>query len=384
MKPAPLFLYVVNDAAFFLSHRLALAQDAAALYGARIALASAPALPADVTRLRELGIAHHPLPVRRISRNPFAVFSAAMHLLGLIHAQRPTLVHAVAMKAILLCAFSAIFTRRAVFVYLVTGMGMMFAHRKFLYRITQFLFCTALRTCFTLARKEARAVIVQNADDGAAFTAAGLGPSHLIASSGVDTARIHASPLPDTQPPIILMAARLLHSKGVADFAAAAAILKERGIAASCVLAGDLRLDSPDAIPEKTIMNWQSRGHLSWVGHVTQIDSWIERATLICYPSWYGEGVPRFLIEAAAHGRPVVTTDHTGCRDAIIPDESGVLVPVRNPIALADALQALLANPEKMKKLGAAARLLAQTQFSLAHVNAQTLKIYDVLIAQQA
>jgi len=103
-------------------------------------------------------------------------------------------------------------------------------------------------------------------------------------------------------------------------------------------------------------------------------------AHVVCLPSAYGEGVPKVLLEAAACGRPIVTTDAPGCREVVRHGDNGLLVPVRSTVELADALQYLIENPEVRQKMGARGREIAVNEFAMEKVVAETLELYEVLL----
>ena len=103
-------------------------------------------------------------------------------------------------------------------------------------------------------------------------------------------------------------------------------------------------------------------------------------AHLVVLPS-YREGFPKVLIEAAACGRGVVTTDVPGCRDAIEPNVTGLLVPPRDSAALAEAILKLIGDPVRMRKMGVEARKYAEEKFSIDFVTDAHLEIYEKLMA---
>ena len=165
----------------------------------------------------------------------------------------------------------------------------------------------------------------------------------LIRGSGVDLDRFAPSPEPPG-PPVAALVGRMLAVKGVADLAAAARLLRQRGVALRLWLAGPSDADSPSTIPPATLRGWQAEGLLEWHGPVGDIADLWRRAHIAVLPSQGGEGLPKALLEAAAAGRPIVATDVPGCREIVRPEETGLLVPRRDPAALADALARLAAD----------------------------------------
>jgi glycosyltransferase involved in cell wall biosynthesis len=170
------------------------------------------------------------------------------------------------------------------------------------------------------------------------------------------------------------MASRLLVDKGVCEFADAARRLRgHRG--ARFVLVGDLDPGNPTSLSREQVQAWVDDGRIEWWGHRSDMAAVLAMAHIVVLPS-YREGLPKGLIEAAACGRAVVTTDVPGCRDAIDPGRTGLLVPVRDAQALAEGIQTLLDNPQRVRALGEAARRWAEQVFDVREVIARHLSLY--------
>jgi glycosyltransferase involved in cell wall biosynthesis len=228
-------------------------------------------------------------------------------------------------------------------------------------------------------------VIFQNPDDLREFQDAGLiVPQHtyLIRSSGVNTERFQ--PRPDADPanrgetPIVFTAARLTHAKGIYELVAAARLLRERGVKARFQLAGDIDHGNPTAVPEKSLESWREEGIVELLGHVRGMEDYLAAATVVALPS-YREGVPRTLTEAAAMGKPIVTTDAPGCREIVDPGVNGLRVPVRDSVALADAIELLLKDPDLRRQMGEASRRKAIAEFDERDVIRRTVEVYEEL-----
>jgi glycosyltransferase involved in cell wall biosynthesis len=202
--------------------------------------------------------------------------------------------------------------------------------------------------------------------------------SELIRGSGVDLREFHPTPL-STQAPIVLLAARLLGDKGVHEFVAAARQLHGHA-GALFVLAGDVDPGNPSSLTREEVEALVKEGVVEWWGHRQDMPQVLSAATLVVLPS-YREGLPKVLIEAAACGRPVVTTDVPGCRDAVVPGQTGLLVPAKDTVALRDAIRTLLDDPQARSRMGLAGRHLAETAFNVDHVVARHLEIYDRKLA---
>ena len=204
----------------------------------------------------------------------------------------------------------------------------------------------------------------------------------MIRGSGADLSQYCVTPLP-TGVPVVLLAARLLVDKGVREFVQSAQILRQRGLSAQdarFVIVGKPDPANPASLRPDELAQWAEEGVVEVWGHRTDMPQVIEAAHVIVLPSYYGEGLPKVLIEAAACGRVIVTTDHPGCRDAIEPNKTGLLVPIKNALALADAIDYLIKNPDVRKIMGASGRALAEKEFAIEKIVAEHMKIYRKLL----
>lgn len=217
------------------------------------------------------------------------------------------------------------------------------------------------KTLYRLALRRSKCVFFQNEDDRALFEQAGLVArerTRLLPGSGVDLARFapRAAPTVD-RPPVFLMSARLLWDKGVREYIEAARILKLRGIECDVRLLGFLDVANPSAVPREQVEAWQQEGVVNYLGETDDVRPILAEADIVVLPSYYPEGTPRSLLEAAAMGKPIITTDAPGCRDVVRDGVNGYLVPVRDAQALADALARFAALPvDKRLAMGRASR----------------------------
>ena len=228
-------------------------------------------------------------------------------------------------------------------------------------------------------------VIFQNPDDLACLARL----AHLserkvtiIRGSGADLTQYRVMPFP-TGVPVVLLAARLLIDKGIREFVQSAQILRQRGLSAQdarFVIVGKPDQANPASLRPDELAQWAEEGVVELWGHRTDMPQVMEVAHVIALPSYYGEGLPKVLIEAAACGRAVVTTDHPGCRDSIEPNKTGLLVPIKNALALANAIEYLIKNPDVRKEMGAAGRALAEKEFAIEKIVAEHMKIYRELL----
>jgi glycosyltransferase involved in cell wall biosynthesis len=230
-------------------------------------------------------------------------------------------------------------------------------------------------------------VIFQNPDDRAVFIRKGIvigEQAAVIKGSGVDLSLYRPSPEPDGVP-IVILASRLLWDKGVAQFVEAARMLKSEGVQARFALVGEPDPENPTTIPYEQLQVWQECGEIEWWGlqEPQNMPGVLAKSHIVCLPS-YREGIPRILIEAAASGRPIVTTDAPGCREVVRPGVNGIIVPSRDIGSLASALRVLIENPEVRASMSANNREIAVQEFSLELVVAQFVSIYRNLLRATA
>lgn len=204
----------------------------------------------------------------------------------------------------------------------------------------------------------------------------------LIRGAGVDLHEYLYKPEPQGLP-VVSMASRLLKDKGVVEFVEASRILQERGIKAEFWLIGTPDPGNANTVSQSQLEEWEQAGLVKCLGHRKDIAQLFSQSHIVSLPSCYGEGLPKVLIEAAACGRAVVTTDHPGCRDAVEVGETGLLVPIKDSAALADALEKLISNPMLRQRLGHAGRRLAEDVFDVEKVIDAHILIYQQLLGQK-
>ncbi len=180
----------------------------------------------------------------------------------------------------------------------------------------------------------------------------------------------------ETESPIVLLPARMLLDKGVVEFVEAARLLSLRHVPLRMVLVGARDNENPASIPLDSLQAWQDEGVIEWRGHCDDMPALYRACDIVCLPS-YREGLPTVLLEAGASGLPIVTTDVPGCRDVVRHGENGLLVPPRDPVALADAIQKIIEMPDLGRKMGLKGREIVENNFSVDRINAQTLALYE-------
>ena len=369
-------LFIINNLNFFLSHRLPVALAAKQNgYEVHIAAPLGDSLRDGKDKIIKEGFCFHPVRIYRSSTNPLKEIISFCDLYKLQKNLKPDIVHLVTIKPVLYGGISARLAKTKGVVAAVPGLGSAFRKNGFkgwiLNKIVSLLYKAALRNKNTI-------VIFQNNDDKKIITELcklAEEQTRLIPGSGVNLKEYDFLPEPEGVP-VITMASRLLKDKGVPEFIEAAGILKSKGIAAEFWLVGDIDPDNPTSVKESELVEWKKEGTVKILGFRSDVAALFSKSNIVVFPSSYREGLPKVLVEAASCGRAVITTDSPGCRDAIIPNKTGLLVPVKNASATADAAEYLIKNPEVRKTFGKAGRAFAEQTFNIEDIVNQHLNIY--------
>ena len=373
----PKVLYLVTEDWYFCSHRLPVAR-AARDAGAEVVVATR--VGEDAARIEAEGFRLVRLGWRRGGANPLRELVSLGAVIGLYLRERPDLAHHVAMKPVLYGGLAAILAGTPAVVQAITGLGYLFIGSGWRARLLGPPARALLRLVLNRRRTH---VVVQNPDDRALLTRRLIGHDRvtLIPGSGVDTAALRPMPEPDGTPVAVLVG-RMLKDKGVVELVGAARLLRDRGVALEIRLVGPPDPHNPASIPEATLNAWRQAGVVAWAGRTRDIAAVWRDAHIAVLPS-YREGLPKALLEAAACGRPLVATDVPGCRQVVRDGETGLLVPARSVVPLADALERLAGDPGLRRRLGANARRLVEAEFAEAPVVAATLGLYRRLLGRR-
>lgn len=336
-------------------------------------------------QLTALGLRWLPAPMDRRSLNPLREAALVWWLRALMRRERIDLMHGFTIKCAVYGSLAARLAGVSARVNAVAGMGYVFTSNDTKARLLRPIVRTLMRTALNGSRAR---LILQNPADVAQFAHAGIvntAQVRLIPGSGVDIQRF----VPCTDPPTpdsvhrlrVLLPARLLWDKGVAEFVEAARLLRREGRAIDMLLAGEPDPGNPAAVPEESLRAWHAEGIVQWLGHVNDMPALLRSVDVVALPS-YREGLPKGLIEAAACARPLVTTDVPGCRDVVTHNVSGLLVPARDAQSLANAIARLHDNPTLRAQFGAAARSKALREFDERIVISRTLSVYRELLPE--
>lgn len=363
--------YLVTEDWFFVSHRLSLGK-AAREAGYAVTVLTRCREHAEI--IRSSGLRVISLEMDRRGLHPLGLAREIFQVLRIYWAERPDIVHHVALRPVLVGGIAARLAGVRNVVSALAGMGFLFTDGR------QESFLTkVLQRVLPFLVGSGRA-IVQNSADGDLIASCGvLGERiQLVPGSGVDTAEYQPR-RSEAGEATVMMASRLLQDKGVVEFVEAARILQGKGVQAKFVLVGDPDPDNPTSISEAQIQSWVQEGVVEAWGHREKMSEVLLRATIFCLPS-YREGMPKVVLEAMACGLPCITTEAPGCQDAVRHGDNGLLVPVKDASALADAMMRLLQNPEECRRMGERGRERAEKEFDQNRIIEQILKVYREMI----
>jgi glycosyltransferase involved in cell wall biosynthesis len=373
-KPPRRLLYVVNEDWAFLLNRLPMAR-AAQKAGFEVHVATrvndgARAIEAE-------GFTLHPIPLRRGGISPLSAIPAILALRQITGRIKPDIAHHSGLQC---CVFGSIAAFGKLFPYVsaLTGMGYVFTSATWRTRLLRTILKWLLPA---LLDRPSDVVLVQNPDDRAALVDLGIKQDRivLIPGSGVDTDALR--PLPEPDGPITYgFAGRLLTDKGIRALVAAHDIVRAQSLQTNLLIAGNPDPANPASVSLQEVNEWTKRPGITWLGHVKDISSLWKRCHFAILPS-HREGLPGSLMEAAACGRAMIATDAPGCREIVIDDQTGLLVGIEDPQALARAIVKLATSPELRERYGKAARELVVSTLSARIIGEQVVRLYNDMTA---
>lgn len=374
-------LFVINSLDFFISHRMVLAEGAReANY--QVAVFYGTGKIEDQMRLEEQGYLVGQFDLQRSGVNLFFEVKSFLSLYRMVSEYRPDLIHMITIKPILYGGVIARLLKIPAAVSAVSGLGFL---SKFNRSLRARVIRTLLYPLFFLAfhHRNQRLIFQNLVDRDVLKDLLNLedGRITLIPGSGIDltTTALRAEPEGSL---VVSMASRLLHDKGVNEFFQAAQRIKEKGIDARFWLIGEPDPGNPKSVTHEELQEMNSEGAVELLGFRSNVPELYAQSHIVTLPSYYGEGLPKSLIEAAAIGRAIVTTDMPGCRDAVVDGETGLLVQPKDVDDLVAALTKLLADEGIRKDMGRNGRKLAEQKFDIRFVVDTHLNIYSQLLDQ--
>ena len=326
--------------------------------------------------IEALGVPFSSLPVSFKPINPFADLALVWTLYRWYRREKPVVVHHFTVKPVIYGSIAARMARVPRIINTITGLGYAFTGERvtWLRRIVERLYAWSLAgSDFTF---------FQNRDDWEQFTQRGLVASErtaLLPGSGVDidhfSPRVGRDNSADSEATIFLIVARLLRDKGIYEYVEAARQVKTRYPSARFQVLGARDARNPGVVPQADVEKWQSDGLVELLGEVSDVRGAVADADVVVLPS-YREGIPRALLEAAAMARPIITTDAVGCREAVDHEQTGLLVPIRDVPALAEAMIRMIEDPALRERMGAAGRRKMEREFDERIVIEKVMEAY--------
>lgn len=370
-------LFIINDINFFISHRLPIAIQARK-QGFDVHVAASD--NSKKTFLFNSNFTFHPIPLSRSGKNPLNELKSILALYRLVNQIKPDILHLVTIKPVLYGGLIARILKVPATVVAISGLGFLFTNQMLAFGLLKRGILKAYAIVFNKANVR---FIFQNNEDMSIFIKNGIcvkADATLVPGSGVDLSRYKYLPEPKERV-VVIMISRLLRDKGVIEYVDAIKVLKDQHVNAKFLLVGDIDYGNPAFIDKKQLDKWLKDDAIEILGFRQDIPELMAAANIIVLPS-YREGMPRVLLEAAACGRAVVTTNVPGCNSAVEHNKSGILVPAKNVTLLASAIKKLIENEELRRKMGKEGRLLAERKFSIEEVVSKHMFIYNEVLSK--
>jgi glycosyltransferase involved in cell wall biosynthesis len=368
------FLYIVNQASFFISHRLDLAKEVLR-QGHKVSFCGS-CTENESNYLNAMGIKTYNLSLKPHSFELISDMRLILELFYYFRKIKPDVIHLVTLKPIVYGSLVAKFFKIKLVVIAITGLGFVYTSKI---KKAQFLKVALNFSLRIMLRSKNIIGIFQNRYDIREFNNLNILPKskcYLIKGSGVDSEKF----IPNTinrKEVIVLLASRMIFAKGVIEYITAANNIIKNHANVKFWIAGPLETTNPDSIPAEILKNLDSQGRIKWLGNIKEMSELLAEIDIACLPTYYGEGVPKFLIEAAFSGKPIVTTRSPGCDSIVRNNINGFLVKKHDITDLEIHLLKLIKNKQLRKKMGANSRKLASIQFSLTSVIKQTTNLYE-------
>jgi glycosyltransferase involved in cell wall biosynthesis len=365
----PKLLYLVTEDWFFVSHFLPMARTARA---AGFEVVVATRVRNHAARIAAEGLRVVALEGERRSIGPAAVVRDFARIVQIVRAERPDLVHCIALRMVALGGLAARLGGARGLVLAPTGLGQLWSEESAANRMAR----AALRFVIgNLLRGPGTRYLFENIDDAREFRLSGAAVT-IVPGAGVDPADFPPSPEPRAPPLKVAVVARMIAAKGIEDAVVAVRRARDLGAAVELDLYGLPDPSNPRSCSQAELTGWATQPGIAWHGRTGDVAQVWRTHHVAMLLTWYREGVPRALIEAAASGRPIVTTDSPGCRDLVRDHREGMLVGLRDTEAAARALVELAADPELRQRLGLAAQMRFKEHYTQSDVQQAVAAVY--------
>ena len=372
-------LYLITEDWFFCSHFLERALAAKNL-GYEVIVCSKE--NKDKKKIQEYGIKFQEIKFNRKNINPFYELIVLIKIINIYRQFSPDIVHHVAFKPIIYGSIAARINNIRSVLNAPVGMGFVFISdsikAKFLRPIIKFLLKNLLSSG---ADNKKNKVVFENQDDLNYFVKIGAvdyKDTFLIRGAGVYVDKDFINYKRNNKIPVVALVGRMVKDKGIFEFVDAVKLMKKNNVKAKFLLIGGVDNFYSSSISLKFLKKWHYEKIVDWLGYISNVDEILEKIDILCLPS-YREGLPKALIEGAAKGLPIVTTNTVGCKDVVEDGINGFLVPVKNSVELAKAISILIKDEDLRYKMGCESYKIASSKFASSIIIEQTMAIYDQL-----
>lgn len=368
-------LYVANIDWFFVSHRLQLSRYAKKSgYDITVASESSGASK----KINTCGIKFVRIPLNRKGMNVFSELKTIWHIFVLFKNEKPDIVHSITIKPIMYGSIISIFFPNLKLINAVTGRGYVYSGERRI-NLLKYIINTLSRLVYN---RDNISFIFQNDEDKNYYVNKKFideKRAHVIRGSGVN----HNYYAPDEEfkidKPAVLFASRLIKDKGIYEFVESSRIIKSKGYNIRFIVAGRIDHHNPNSISEEELQTWSEEGLIEWIGYQEDMLKLIRSVSVVVLPTYYPEGVPKILIEAASVAKPIITTNSPGCRDIVEDGKNGILIESRNTTQLCNAIIDLTGDIIKQKYFGREGRKKVLDKFTDEIVFKKTISLYDLV-----
>lgn len=324
---------------------------------------------------RKYGIKHINIQITRSGINPFTDLNLLQKFVSIYKKYKPDIVQHFTVKPVIYGTIAARISHIKYIYNMVPGMGYVFTGTSF----KKFWIQRIVRHLYRRTMIFSQHVFFQNKDDRNYFLEHNMvdkQKTSVIPGTGVDTTKFSPCKHKRKKAVTFILAARMLWDKGIREFVDAAHTIKKKYRNVTFWLLGPVDMENPKGISSEQLEKWNKEGTVKYFGMTDNIKSYYEKADVIVLPSYYREGLPLSLLEGAAMGMPIITADSTGCREVVEDGTNGYLVPIKNSVKLASAMEKFIVNPDLISRMGKASRRMAIQKFDSKKVVKEILKYY--------
>ena len=317
--------------------------------------------------LKDLGVNINIFSLSSVSLNFFKDFKTILKIFRIIQKSKPNIIISYTAKPVIYTGLVLKYFKKISYIPMITGLGYAFIHKESIkHKIVKYI----ITKLYQISLKNSSKIIFQNKDDQSLFAELKIikdqNISYVVNGSGVDLNTYPLSDLPSK--PVFLMISRLLVDKGVREYVEAAKVVRSRFSNARFQLAGSLD-ENPSGIMAKELQSWINEGYIEYLGEIKSVQSILRLCKYYVLPS-YREGTPRSTLEALSTGRPIITTDVPGCRETVVHEKNGLLIPARDIASLTNAMIRLLEEKEGViQNMAKESFLIAKNKFEINKVN---------------